>query len=249
MIPHLLSEAADKAASRYDALADTFGALYKTALLSHDFGYAGQSQKLFTESYEAANLYFERDKQVMNDHVHEIAEAAHQRAKLKLSSVDASGLSDAAYEHLSETQTYLSNEIAAQVHRDIAHMRLSLQRAVLNVSMIERSRRIPTRQAQMAYVMKGEDDLQLQFVDRRGRRTPTRTFIRSLYRQSLLSVWNEVTLHTIADHGLDHAAVMKLDAGLEVKADRIAITDYLAVRDSLFHPNANSFLDVETPDV
>ena len=249
MIPHLLSEAADQAASRYDMLADTFGVLYKTALLSHDFGYAGQSDKLFAEAYDAANTYFERDKAAMADRVQEIAEAAHQRAKLKLSSVDASDLSDAAYDHLSETQTYLSNEIAAQVHRDIAHMRLSLQRAVLSVSMIERSRRIPTRQAQMAYVMKGEEGLQLHFVDRRGRRTPTRAFIRSVYRQALLSVHNEVTLHTIADHGLEHAAVMKFDAGVEIPTDRIDITDYVAVRDSLFHPNANSFLDVETPDV
>ncbi len=249
MIPYRLSEAADQAASRYDHLTQTFSALHNTALMSADFGYAGQSQTLFAEAYDAAGLYFDRDKATMNDLVHRIASDAHQRALSKLRSIDAENLSDAALDHLSETQTYLSNEIAAQVHRDIAQMRHALQRAVLSVSMIERSRRIPPRQAQMAYVMKGQEELQLTFTDRRGRRTLSRTFIRSLYRQALLSIHNEVTLHTIADHGLEHAAVMKVKDGVERQIDRISIHDYVDLRESLFHPNSNSFLDVEIADV
>lgn len=249
MIPHRLTEAADQAAVRYDHLAQTFSALHTTALMSAEFGYANQSSKLFAEAYDAAGLYFERDKESMGDHMFSIAENAHQRVSEKLTTIESSGLSDAALEHLSETQTYLSNEIAAQVHRDIAQMRFSLQRAVLGVSLIERSRRIPTRQAQMAYVMKDRQELQLQFVDRRGRRTPTRTFIRSVYRHALLSIHNEVTLHALADHGVEHAAVMKLEDGVEKQIDRISIQDYAAVRDSLFHPNSNSFLDVEIDDV
>ena len=249
MIPLRLNAAADEAASRYDHLAQTFSALHTTALMSSEFGFAGASQNLFAQAYDAAGLYFERDKATMRDVVLGIASDAHQRVLSQLSSVDASGLSDAALEHLNETQTYLSNEIAAQVHRDIAHMRHELQRAVLSVSMIERSRRIPARQAQMAYMMKEQPALELHFTDRRGRRTPTRTFIRSIYRQALLSVHNEVTLHALADHGLETAAVMKVENGSASQIDRISIYDYAARRDSLFHPNSNSYLDVETADV
>jgi hypothetical protein len=97
--------------------------------------------------------------------------------------------------------------------------------------------------------MKDRQELQLQFVDRRGRRTPTRTFVRSVYRHALLSIHNEVTLHALADHGVEHAAVMKLEDGVEKQIDRISIQDYAAVRDRLFHPNSNSFLDVEIDDV
>ncbi|MBD9511629.1 hypothetical protein IB265_33275 [Ensifer sp. ENS10] len=249
MIPHRLSEAADQAARRYDHLAQTFSALYKTALMSAEFGYAGQSQKLFAEAYDAAEMYFERDKEAMADVAVEIAEAAHQRAIVNLRSVDAESLSDAALAHVSETQTYLSNEIAAQVHRDIAHMRFQLQRVVLDVGMIARTRNVNSRAAQMAYVVANPHELELHFVDRRGRRTPTRTFIRSIYRQALLSIHNETTLHVIADHGLEHAAVKKLEDGVEKITDRININDYAAVRDHLFHPNANSYLDVEIDDV
>ncbi|WP_326894376.1 hypothetical protein U8P73_36545 (plasmid) [Rhizobium beringeri] len=249
MIPHRLTQAADQAARRYDLLSQTFGALYRSALLSADFGSANQSPVLFNDAYETAGLYFERDKDELAVLSLEIAENAHQSALAKIASVDSSSLSDAALAHVSETQTYLSNEIAAQVHRDIAHMRFSLQRAVLDVSMIARTRRLDHRRAQMAYVMKNTEELELQFVDRRGRRTPTRTFVRSLYRQSLLSIHNETTLHALADHGIETAAVMKLEDGVEKQIDRISIHDYAELRASLFHPNSNSYLDVETDDV
>jgi hypothetical protein len=249
LLPHRLTDAADEAAHRYDALAQTFSALYKTALLSSEFGYAGQPDRLFAEAYDAALPYFERDKAVMNDHVFKIAEAAHQRVSEKIASVDSSGLSNAALDHLGETQTYLSNEIAAQVHRDIAQMRFSLQRVVLDVAITARTRRTTSRQAQMAYVMKNNEELELHFVDRRGRSTPTRTIIRSIYRHALLSVHNETVLHALADHGLEHAAVMKVEDGVEKQIDRLLILDYAASRDRLFHPNANSYLDVETDDV
>lgn len=249
MIPYRLSEAADAAASRYDLLAQTFSALFKAALLSAEFGWAGQHQNLFAQAYEAANGYFERDKTAMNGVAHEIAVNAHQHAIAKIESVDASGLSDAALDHLSETQTYLSNEIAAQVHRDIAHMRFSLQRAVLDVGMIARTRRLDARKAQMAYVMKNSEELEFQFVDRRGRRTPTRTFVRSIYRQGLLSIHNEVTLHTIADHGLEVAAIMKIQEGEELRVGTLDIEDYAEHRDTYFHPNSNAWLEVETDDV
>lgn len=249
MIPFRLNDAAEQAASRYDHLAQTFGALHNTALMSADFGFAGQSERLFAEAYEAAALYFERDKDVMNDLVHGIASEAHRHALSALRSIDAENLSDAALSHLSETQTYLSNEIAAQVHRDIAQMRHALQRAVLSVSMIERSRRIPTRQAQMAYMMKGHEELQLSFTDRRGRRTQSRAFIRSIYRQALLSIHNEVTLHTIADHGLEEAAIMKLQEGKIERVGSMMVEEYAELRDSYFHPNSNAWLEVETKNV
>lgn len=249
MIPHRLTEAADQAAHRYDMLAQTFSALYQKALMSSEFGYAGQSSKLFAEAYSAAEPYFERDKEEMAGTALEIASEAHRRTLERLRSVDASSLSDEALAHVSETQTYLSNEIAAQVHRDIAQMRFQLQRVVLDVGMIARTRNINSRAAQMAYVVANQHELELNFVDRRGRRTPSRTFIRSIYRHALLSIHNETTLHVIADHGLEEAAVMKVEDGVEKMTDRILITDYAAVRDQLFHPNANSFLDVEIFDV
>lgn len=249
MIPLRLDSAADEAASRYDALTQTFSALHNTALMSGEFGFAGQNERLFAEAYDAAGAYFNRDKDAMNDLVHAIASDAHQSALSALRSIDTNNLSDAALAHLSETQTYLSNEIAAQVHRDVAQLRHALQRAVLSVSMIERSRRIPTRQAQMAYMMKGHEELQLTFTDRRGRRTQSRTFVRSIYRQALLSIHNEVTLHTIADHGMEQAAIMKFQDGQAERVGSLLIEEYAELRDTYFHPNSNSWLEVETENV
>jgi hypothetical protein len=249
LIPFRLDRAADEAASRYDALAQTFSALHTTALMSGEFGFAGQSERVFREAYDAAGVYFDRDKGVMNDLVHAIASEAHQSALSALRSIDTNDLSDAALAHLSETQTYLSNEIAAQVHRDIAQLRQAVQRAVLSVSMIERSRRIPTRQAQMAYMMKGHEGLQLVFTDRRGRRTQSRTFIRSIYRQALLSIHNEVTLHVIVDHGVEEAAIMKLHEGQIEQIGSLNVEDYAELRDTYFHPNSNAWLEVEAKNV
>lgn len=249
MIPLMLSERAEQAARRYDDFAATLETIFKASLMSSNFGDAGQPQKMFAEAYEAASSYFERDKQSMNEDVVEIAEAARQSALTKLESIDSSGLQDAAYEHLSETQTYLSDQLAAQVHRDIAQMRHQLQAAILDVAMIAHARRIPHRKAQVAWMMSNEPSLALAFVDRRGRRTPSRAYVRALYRQALLSVHNEITLMTLADHGLEHASVVKMEEGAEKVVERISITEYTARRSELFHPNSNSFLDVETDDV
>jgi len=255
MIPHRLSLEADAAAARYDMLTSTWQTLYNRALASDRFGYADQAPALAHEAYAIAGTYFETEKDHIASLLEEIATDAHQSVRDKISSRSADELSDDALTHLAATQSYISDEISAQLHRDIALMRQSLQRAVLDVSMMTRTRRIQQRAALIEYRVLNGETLEFTFTDRRARRTPSKTFIRALWRQTLLSVHNEAVLMELADHGIERAAVLHLEDGFVKRKDVISLSGlddlptYGEIRGTVFHPNSNAWLDLETDDV
>lgn len=255
MIPNRLSELATEAAGRYEILTMTWEALFNRALSSPDFGKSGQAAMVAAEAYETASAYLIAERGYISEQLAEIASEAHLAVKAKIASNDADELSVAALEHLSETESYLHDEIVAQVHRDNALIRQSLQHAGLVISMMARTRRIPRRQAVMEYRYHHSLPIDFHFTDRRARRTPSRTFIAAVWRQALLSAHNEVTLMAIADHGIERAAILKLESGVEVQTGLISLTGegdlpgYEEIRSTLFHPNSNAYLGMELADV
>lgn len=246
MIPTRLDIKAQAAALRYSVLTDTWQALFGRALSSPEFGYAGQASNVIREAYEAAQLYLDRETDLIAALTHEIAVEAQGRASLKIANIDADLLAVEAQTHLGETQQYLRDEIVAQIHRDIANVRQSLQRAVLDVAMIARTRKLKDRAAVVAWRLSNDETLSFNFTDRRAHRTPSARFIRGLWRQTMLSIHNETTLFTIADHGLVSAGVFKVIEGSEEHIATIYLDGdgptYGEILTTLFHPNSNAYL-------
>ncbi|MGV1754835.1 hypothetical protein [Agrobacterium sp. CG674] len=248
MIPYTLSHYADQAAERYRHLTDAWQHLYSRALSSPDFGTGGQIQAVVAEAYQIAQSYLDSEGDAIASQLHEIAVEAQGLAKRKIADSDDDLLAIDAQTHLSESQRYIRDEIVAQINRDIANIRQTLQRAVLDVSMLARTRRLNTRAAVVTWRMTTDEAVNFAFTDRRSHRTPSAKFIRGLWRQTMLSVHNETTLMTIADHGLNQAAVLKLEEGVEIHVDTIWLdgqgTSYSDIRVGLFHPNSNAYLGV-----
>lgn len=255
MIPNVLTEISEEAAGRYESLTDLFQALFSRALSSPKFGYAGQIVEIVTEAHKIANQYYKDEHRHMAERLLEVAIEAHRRVRDKLSSIDAEDLSEAALEHLKLTHSYLADEIGAQIQRDIATLRLGLQRAALEVTMIARTRQMSERDALWIWRMNHSETLNFHFPDRAARRTPSRTFTRTIWRASLLSIFNETTAMTLADHGVESAAVLKFEDGVEKLVDVISLSgaedamDYAAAVSTYFHPNANTYLNAEPDDV
>lgn len=249
MIPHKLSLAADQASQRYDNLTRLWQGLFIRMITHPDFGAARLTGELVEAAYADAQTYLDTERAAIDRELTEIAVEAHRELRAKITSNDAENLSDAALEHLSDTREYILDEIIAQIHRDIAFMRNAMQRMGLEIRTIARARRITERRALVEYRLTHSDMLDFVFQDRRGRRTPSRSFIRLLWRQTALAVFNEVVMLTLSDHSIDRAAVMHLEEGVAVQVDTLVIggdgPTYSELRNTYFHPNANAWLDLE----
>lgn len=246
MIPTRLDTKAQAAALRYSVLTDAWQGLFSRALSSPDFGHARQASEVIREAYEIAQIYIDREMNLIASLLYEIAVEAQGLASRKIANTDEDLLAIEAQTHLGETQQYLRDEITAQIHRDIANVRQSLQRVTLDVSILARTRRLKDRMALVAWRLSNDETLSFNFVDRRAHRTPSARFVRGLWRQTMLSVHNETTLFTLADYGQTEAGIFKVLEGREEQVATIYLDgsspSYSEIRATLFHPNSNAYL-------
>lgn len=246
-----LTEEAEAGAARYGLLTEAWRGLFASAITSSDFGAPVTSTRAIEKAYAIASDFLREERIRIAQATEEIATRARQRALSDISSIDAEDLTDAALEHLSETQRYMSDELVAQVHRDIALLRQTLQRVALEVGLASRSRGISHLSALVEYRIGNAADLQFMFHDRQARKWTSKKFVRAVWRHTLLSVYNESILMTAADHGLTRVRVEHEDAGAQSHGIIVALGSnsefptYSEVRNEIFHPNANAVLAVE----
>lgn len=255
MILSTITASADSAARRYQEIVTTWQSILARAMTSSRFGYFDQLAAVSDECFAVSNTYFNAETDEITQTIMGIATEAHLRVIDELQSIDADSLSAQALAHLGESQTYLHNEVSAQVYRDVSNARQQLQRAVLEVYSAVRTRGISERRAQIEYQMTHSGAVNFEFVDRAGRRSLSNKFVRSLWRQTLLSVYNEVLLMTLAEHGIQRAAVIRVENGIPHPIEIISLTgegdlrSYSEVRDEYFHPNSVCYLDLESAHV
>lgn len=255
MIVHQISLQADSAALRYDLFTGVLKGMFHQALNSADFGKPGHPARLVSAAYVQADDYVANAREDAGAFITVVAKEAHAATIAQLRSNDSAELSPPALEHLLVTQSYLIDELIAQIHRDVASVRKSMQRMVLDVSSTARSRRIPVRTAMIEHLVANPDVVEFSFLDRASRRWNSTKFVRQLWRHTLLTVYNEVVLLTLADHGLERAQLRYEHAGEEMLGEPLSIgpsldlSSYAEVRDTRFHPNANAWLAMEVDHV
>lgn len=248
MISNTLNEVSTRAHQRYLALIEQLRGLYHRSLMMKEFGTPALLGYIDREA-EAAMLWFLREEaERINLDMQKIAEIARRATIEEIASIDASELTDAALEHLNASVDYLYSEIVAQVSRDIATLKRTLQRASLEVSVAARSRGLSHRSAVMEFIIGNKSDVEFAFHDRASRKWASSAFIRSVWRQTALSVYNEMVLFTLADHGLRIAQVESDTAGAAHHGMIVALSSnadmptYSEIRDTIFHPNSNAYL-------
>ncbi|SER25995.1 hypothetical protein SAMN05216548_1149 [Faunimonas pinastri] len=248
MITTRMTAESEAAAQRYELLIEAWRAIYQAAIASPDFGSARQLADVRAEAYDLARTFISTEAAMIDAHSVEIASEAHQTTLRELGAESASELTEAAGEHLIAAVSYLTHELSVQIERDVAHLVESLRKAVLQVTIAARSRRITMKAALLQYRIGNAADIQFFFHDRGNAKWPSRKFVRAVWRHHLLSLYNEIVLLTLADHGLDQAEVSHVDPNAQSHGMRIAMSSdselptYAEVRSGIFHPNADAIL-------
>lgn len=251
MILDQITVRAEAAVRRYEQLCDGWRMAFNNALNRSDVTAVSEADRLVREGYTVSQSFLETERSKIYDAVWEVAQIAHDATAKQISSASAQTLSDAAREHLRVTESYIVDELIAQIHRDIALLRQSYQRVALEVGLAARSRRISPRTAMIEYRIGNQAELQFTFHDRATRKWNSSKFVRAMFRQALLAVYNETVMLVLADHGLQRARVHHVDPNAEVHGMVIALSantefpTYSEIRNAAFHPNANAFLEPE----
>lgn len=247
-ITQVMSAEADAAAQRYELLVAGWRSIYSAALDNAQFGSARVLRDVTAQAYGIARVYLDSEATHIARASAEVAAEAVSAISQQLSVTTQDDSADAAGELLSASQTYLQREITIQVERDVAFLQNAVRKTAINVSLAARSQGIPARTALLQYRMGNAHELQFFFHDRMNRRYPSRKFVRSVWRDHLLSVYNETVLHMLADAGHTSAQVVTDDpnhsySGMELSLTaNSALPTYPEVRPEIFHPNADAVL-------
>lgn len=251
MIANHLTDLAGQAYSRYGMFTDGLRSIYRDALASQTHS----DVEAINRANDLALLFLRNEADSIARDIDDVAEKARATTLSEISSNDASQVTDEALEHLSVSSDYLYNELVAQVYRDIATLRRSIQRVGLEVSLAARSSGRSRRAAMIEYLVGNKTDIAFFFHDKASRKWESKLFVRSVWRQTLLSAYNEVVLFTLADHGLDRAVVehhspdAQHDGMVIALSSNTELPTYSEIRDTVFHPNANAWLRMEGADV
>lgn len=247
---HTMTSAADAAGARYQSLVDGWEAIYERSLSDRDFGSAPLIERAGEEAYALARSYLPDEAVAAGYALREIATDALSAATSDLGITDARELTEAAGALLSETQHYLQREITIQVERDIAQLQQAMRQTALHVRLVAQAQGMTLRAALMQQRIGSSEGPAFYFRDRRSARWPSRLFVRTTWRQTLLSAFNEVTLSVLADAGIAFAEVHHASAKAGIHGMHIAfgpntqLPAYGEVRNDIFHPNAEAHLVV-----
>jgi len=244
----LMTEEAELAALRYATLVEGWRALYARALDAADFGTPRQLRRVEEEAYAIARTFLEQEARAITEATTNIAYRAYRTTLEELSVETSDEIPEAVSEHLNAAESYLRHELSVQIERDIAFLKHSLRRTILQVNLAARSKGVPHRAALMEYRIGNAAELHFFFHDRGNQKWPSRKFVRAVWRHHLLAVYNEVVLMTLADHGLEKAQVSHLNPTSQYHGQVIAMSAgsslpiYAEIRNEVFHPNSDAIL-------
>lgn len=245
MITDQMTIAADAAASRYESTLTGFRMIFADFLNSSKFGSQKHLREQISQAYYVGRSYLDDEIDRIREETDRFAHVALDVTLEQLKRERSDTLPDALSEHLNDSDSYLERELSIQIERDIATLSNAMRRTMLGVSMAARAHRIPSQAALIQYRISNPPEISFYFRDQANRQWPSKRFVRSLWRQHLLGIYNETVLMTLADHGIDRARVVHPDKNdvPEVSiAPNSALPTYTDVRNHLFHPNSNAIL-------
>ncbi|MCP1540063.1 hypothetical protein [Methylorubrum extorquens] len=245
-----MTPAADAAGARYQTFVDGLSIIYAEAIGARDAGNASVIARAATRAYDLSRLFLEKETEAVKAAFGEIASDALSAANDDLGSDDTLELEDAASETLSATASYLLREITIQIERDIAQLQQAIRQTFLHARLNAQAAGTSLRRALLEHQFSSREAPAFHFRDRRNGKWPSRLFVRSTWRQALLSVFNEVTLTVLAAHGIGTAQIEHAHAKAGVHGQLVALGSntalpaYGEIRNDIFHPNAEAVLRV-----
>jgi hypothetical protein len=245
MIGLMLTQYAEGAASRYATLLHAFTGSWSHASQQNDPLMPRTRTNLARNAFQIADTYLAIEQESVAEVTREIALNAVSDAlkDIELDN-DTPELSDRVSEHVNATIKHAVEEITLQVNRDILNLLKKLQAWALDVDMIQFKHQLSRRDALVRKRIQG-DGPEFYFRDRAGRKLKAEKFVRQTWRQHLLLVYVETYLFTIMEHGFERATLKHPDLKHQFAGREFDIaTEYPQMRNDLFHPNTNLFVEV-----
>lgn len=253
MITRQMSAAAEAAAQRYGLLVEGWRLLFTRAVSEQDFGSARQIARIKNNAYEMARSYINTELNLIGTEFEQIALEAQGSTLSSLAIPLAQELSVDALELTGASIDYLRTELSVQIERDIAWLVQSVRSANLQVVVSASSRGVPRQTAVLEYRIGNASELQFFFHDRRNQKWPSRKFVRAIWRHSLLNLYNETVLLTLAEAGQGTAVVVHANPqsdnhGMQVSLSSSSeLPTYGEIRAEVFHPNSDAILAWKLP--
>jgi hypothetical protein len=241
---------AEAAAQRYELLVAAWRSLYQAALSDATFGSQRQFVQVINDATAMGQSYVSAEEKLIPAAAAKIALEAQTATLQSLSSTKTSEQNGAAGEHVSASSDFLIEEIALQVTRDVAMLRQALRKAYITVSQNARAQNSTKAVALAHYRMGDVGNLNFVFTDRRHARWVSRIFIRTAWRKTLLTIYNETVLAVLADHGITQAMVVTDNPHSLANGTKISLIantnlpTYAEIQDIIFQPNADAVLGV-----
>lgn len=254
MIVSSFTDRSDRAAIRYGTLIDAWRGLYLGAINSPRFGDESTIASALSQAESISETWFSAEADQIFEDSRFVAYEARRVTLETLGSNDEAVLTDAMHDHFIESIDFITREIETQIDRDVAQLRDALRRARLVVSLAAQSESTTYNVARMLYRVGNTFRLEFYFHDRRHRRLASRKFVRQLYRHHLLTLYNEIVLMTLVEHGQRFARVAHVDNNAKKDGMIVALAPntvyptYLEIRDDVFHPNAGAVLEPIPPE-
>lgn len=198
------------------------------------------------QAQNVISVYYEAEARHVSEAIVQIALRAVTDAGKALTGPDAAPeLPKAVIAHLSDIEDILKQDIARQTQRDIDTIRGKFKGVLLQANlnkMVNGGKRLNHL---MGVFASDTTDLNFWFTDRSNRRWPSQKFIRTVWRQALLTVYNESYLMVLAAAGEAFAEV-EADSPSDRFAGMVfgidsqgAEPNYISIKDEVFHPNSN----------
>jgi hypothetical protein len=240
-----LTELAQKAADRYLNVIHAMRGIYAQAVNSSNPFKEGVRRQMMRQAQDLTATYFGLEVEQIQAVLAEIALTAVRDARFALGlSLIGSELSKPMTAHLRDIETALREDLTRQLQRDAGALQSKLKTMLLQANMQYMAgggRRLNHLASLLA---KDDGELKFWFVDRANRRWPSQKFVRSIWRQALVTAYNEIYLMVLADAGERQAVITGPNSENQFVGKIIAIAadaegeTYLSLKEEAFHPNS-----------
>lgn len=243
MNPSAFTQAAELAASRYQVVLQAMRSLLFNSMAA-PFSQRS-AQELRANAISIGETYFRTERDIVEQGLRTAATDSIKTAQTDIAVSTTSTLSDVQEALLEQSVDYLLTAIRAQLLRDVETLVQRYREFSIEAQIGAYAAGHTGSNVRLGY---DQDRVRFYFTDRAGRLYPSQKHIRTVWRQTLVTLSAEFYLLEAAERGCKACLVEHPDPDSRWAGFEISLTgsrdasSFIDVRDDIFHPNSNSIL-------
>lgn len=245
MDPVRYTEIALDAGERYLGVLQTFRSMLFAAE-AQAFTNA-RANALRNSAIDVSRAFLVSERDHIETALRETALEAIRSAQTDVAVAPVSNLPESFEAFLTQSESFLETELASQLTRDAEALVRRYREFAVETNLAMKGRQMTPRAAIAAIALQANDKMKFQFRDRGGRLYASQKFIRTVWRQTMVSLAAEFYLLEAADRGAQVVEVQHPDSNSAWNGYEIDLNDlaaFIDIRDEAFHPQSNATLKV-----